>query len=52
MKDSSLFDLLLDLFERTITQLKERYPQMTEATEASDARIMSEETLKKMLSFL
>ena len=25
MKDS-LFDLLLDLFERTITQLKERYP--------------------------
>lgn len=32
MKDSSLLDLLLDLFERTIAQLKERYPQMAESS--------------------
>jgi uncharacterized protein Smg (DUF494 family) len=37
MKDSSLFDLLLDLFERTITQLKERYPQVKELPETVDA---------------
>lgn len=35
MKDS-LFDLLLDLFEKTIAQLKERYPQaLAESDETS-----------------
>jgi uncharacterized protein Smg (DUF494 family) len=36
MKDS-LFDLLLDLFERTIAQLKESYPQAT-TDDTSDAK--------------
>lgn len=52
MKDSSLFDLLLDLFERTITQLKERYPQITEATEASEASLVSEDILKNTELFV
>ncbi len=43
MKDSSLFDLLLDLFERTIAQLKERYPQIAESSQAETS---SESILK------
>lgn len=49
MKDSSLFDLLLDLFERTIAQLKERYPQVAEA---SEAQAVSEEHLKSTELFV
>ena len=49
MKDSSLFDLLLDLFERTIAQLKERYPQVSEA---SEAQVLSEDNLKNAELFV
>jgi Smg protein len=50
MKDS-LFDLLLDLFEKTIAQLKERYPSLleNERDNANESQVVSSSDKKTTL---